>query len=172
MYTHQGDEVREGQLDLNLHLVLWMDHRPNILVVGFEQIPDQLWLLITVDYRKCEVNSVSLGSNMLEITVSEGRTLKAGGGAGLYLSSTWSCVWLLHLKILNCQSVLAWKKTLGIKPQYFMEFYYMRKCIFMVILISSVKTRIFFLSESFWITLFVWVFIHSVVCELRVVVNY
>lgn len=42
MYTHQGDEVSEGQLDLNLHLVLWMDHRPNILVVGFEQMPDQL----------------------------------------------------------------------------------------------------------------------------------
>lgn len=42
MFTHQGDEVREGQLDLNLHLVLWMDRRPNILVVGFEQIPDQL----------------------------------------------------------------------------------------------------------------------------------
>lgn len=42
MYTHQGDEVSEGQLDLNLHLVLWMDHGANILVVGFEQIPDQL----------------------------------------------------------------------------------------------------------------------------------
>lgn len=39
--THQGDEVSEGQLDLNLHLVFWMNHGANILVVVFEQIPDQ-----------------------------------------------------------------------------------------------------------------------------------
>lgn len=40
--THQGDEVSEGQLDLNLHLIFWTNHGPNILVVAFEQIPDQL----------------------------------------------------------------------------------------------------------------------------------
>lgn len=42
MSTHQGDEVSEGHLDLNLHLVLWTDHRPDVLVVGFEQVTDQL----------------------------------------------------------------------------------------------------------------------------------
>lgn len=50
--THQGDEVSQGQLDLNLHLVLWMNHGPNILVVAFEQIPNQLRLLIAVDWIK------------------------------------------------------------------------------------------------------------------------
>lgn len=169
VYTHQGDEVSEGQLDLNLHLVLWMDHGSNILVVGFEQIPDQLWLLITVNYMKSEVNSVSLGSNMLKITVNAGPILMAGGGAGLYLSSTWSRVWLLHLNILNHQSLFQFGKKVGdhITPQYFIGFCYLYKCIFIVILISSGKKIDFiFVSISFWITLIIWVFfIHSVVSK-------
>lgn len=34
--TYQRDQVSEGQLDLNLHLVFRMNHRTNVLVVVFE----------------------------------------------------------------------------------------------------------------------------------------
>lgn len=34
--TYQRDQVSEGQLDLNLHLVFRMNHWTNILVVAFE----------------------------------------------------------------------------------------------------------------------------------------
>lgn len=46
--TYQRDKVSEGQLDLNLHLVLRMSHRANILVVAFEQMTDQLRLLVAL----------------------------------------------------------------------------------------------------------------------------
>lgn len=46
--TYQRDKVSEGQLDLNLHLVLRMGHRANILVVAFEQITDQLRFLVAL----------------------------------------------------------------------------------------------------------------------------
>lgn len=46
--SHQGDEVSEGQLDLNRELVVRMNHRANILVVAFEQVADELRLLITL----------------------------------------------------------------------------------------------------------------------------
>lgn len=34
--TYQRDQVGEGQLDLNLHLVFRMNHRTNVLVIVFE----------------------------------------------------------------------------------------------------------------------------------------
>lgn len=44
---HQRDEVSEGHLDLNLHLVFRMNHRANILAVAREQVFHQVFLLIT-----------------------------------------------------------------------------------------------------------------------------
>lgn len=46
--AYQRDKVSERQLDLDLHLVFGMNCRPNILVVAFEQVTDQLCLLITL----------------------------------------------------------------------------------------------------------------------------
>lgn len=48
----QRDEVGEGQLDLDLHLVYRVDHGSNVLVVVFEQVPDQLGLLIPLHCTK------------------------------------------------------------------------------------------------------------------------
>lgn len=46
--SHQGDEVSEGQLDLNFQLVFRMNHRANILAVVTEQVAYQLGLLIAL----------------------------------------------------------------------------------------------------------------------------
>lgn len=52
--THQRDQVGEGQLDLNVHLVFRMNHRPNFIVVVFEQVLDQLSLLVALCCMKDE----------------------------------------------------------------------------------------------------------------------
>lgn len=64
--SHQRDKVSEGQLDLNLHFVFRMNHRPNFLVVVFEQVLNKLSLLValgcTKKERKNDWGSFVLGS--------------------------------------------------------------------------------------------------------------
>lgn len=61
-FTYQGDQVGEGQLDLNLQFVLRPNHRANIFVVVFEQVFDQLWLLIGLHCmeKEDEINGFNL----------------------------------------------------------------------------------------------------------------
>lgn len=55
--SHQRDKVGEGQLDLDLHLVFRLNHWANILVVTFEQVADQMRLLITLHCMKKQMRN-------------------------------------------------------------------------------------------------------------------
>ena len=50
--SHQGDEIGEDQLDLHLHLVSGVRRWTDVLVVAFEQVPNQLRLFITTHCTK------------------------------------------------------------------------------------------------------------------------
>lgn len=66
--SHQGDEISEGQLDLNLQRVFRMNHWADILVVATEQVADQLGLLITLHCMKTKMrDGVSLHTYVLKL---------------------------------------------------------------------------------------------------------